>query len=133
MKQKKNPLELAVYDKMYEFGSPGSRSSQMRMKRDLERRGLERELVQGPRVDGSNKAAEGLPTVTCNWINRSENSTGTRIGVVDIVTHELNGHQYALFCYAGEGSFLQVGLLTVRGCGPWYTRVTPLVGYHKER
>ncbi len=48
---------------------------------------------------------------------------------------QLNGVQIAPICYANNGDYLQLGLITIRGKGtgkPWYKRVSPLVGYNKK-
>ena len=62
-----------------------------------------------------------------------QSSYGVQLGLVGIVSRELKGLQVAPVCYAKEGNYVQVGILTIRGAGPWYTRITPLLGFHKER
>jgi len=58
---------------------------------------------------------------------------GLQVGMTNFVKKKLRGVQMGLLCYANSGTFLQLGLLTVRGVGPRYTRYTPFIGFHLER
>jgi len=58
---------------------------------------------------------------------------GVQAGVLNIVTDELNGFQIGLVSYAKDGNYLQIGAITIRGDGPWYTRVSPIIGWHRKK
>jgi hypothetical protein len=64
-------------------------------------------------------------------INLALTAEGSQNGLVDIVTERLDGKQIGAICYAAEGNFQQYGILTIRGSGPWYSRITPFFGRRK--
>jgi len=51
------------------------------------------------------------------------------------VTKRFDGVEIAPICYAPDkGNYFQVGLITIRkGEGPWYKRITPFIGWHREK
>lgn len=58
---------------------------------------------------------------------------GLQLGALNWVDSEISkGVQVGLICYASNGDYLQLGALTLRDVGPWYTRVTPFIGFHRE-
>ncbi|MEK6899754.1 MAG: hypothetical protein AABX05_01390, partial [Nanoarchaeota archaeon] len=63
--------------------------------------------------------------------NYAGNEKGVQVGLVNVVQGEFNGLQIGLVCYANKGTYLQIGLLTLRGQGSWHSRMTPLIGWHK--
>lgn len=66
-------------------------------------------------------------------VSMNDETSGLEIcGGISTVDKELNGLQIAPFCYAKDGNYLQIGALTFRGTGKWYTRFSPLVGWHKK-
>ena len=62
-----------------------------------------------------------------NYVN------GFQIAPVNIVIEELYGLQIGLYCFANEGNYLQLGVLTYRESGPWYTRFSPFVGFRRSK
>ena len=66
---------------------------------------------------------------TFNFID--EDSNAIQLGLFNISLEKLIGIQAGLICIANEGHYLQLGLLTIRGTGPWYSRITPGIGYHR--
>jgi len=79
-------------------------------------------------------------------INRSEELNYGQLGVINTACFaeacqiglvnscdDINGVQVGLLCRAENGKYVQLGLLTIRsGEKPWYKRVTPIFGYHKD-
>ncbi len=59
-------------------------------------------------------------------------SFGVHLGLLNLVDHHI-GLQAGLICYAREGTYFQIGLLNIHGTtGPWYTRISPVLGFHRE-
>ena len=57
-----------------------------------------------------------------------------QIGAFNGAYEKSDAIQIGLVCFAGkEGNHLQLGLLTIRNSGPWYSRITPLIGWHRQR
>jgi len=40
---------------------------------------------------------------------------------------------YEIVEYLNEGDYNQFGLLTIRSKGPWYSRITPFLGFHRDK
>lgn len=62
----------------------------------------------------------------------AERLTGFQGGGLCYAEEEMTGLQIGGFCYAGDGDVLQIGGITARGNGPWYTRLTPFIGWHRK-
>ena len=54
-------------------------------------------------------------------------------GIVNIVNCMKSGLQTGIVNYATKGSGLQLGLLNIRGSGPWYSRITPGLGFLRDK
>jgi hypothetical protein len=61
--------------------------------------------------------------------NTTEEVDGLQVGLWNHVLTRLRGLQVGLVCYAKEGTYVQVGLLTFRGNRPWYKSFSPLFGF----
>ncbi|MBS3169793.1 hypothetical protein J4210_04875 [Candidatus Woesearchaeota archaeon] len=58
---------------------------------------------------------------------------GVQIGGIDFSedSSPFYGLQLGIVCWAREGTYAQIGLLTLRNDGPWYSRFSPFFGYHR--
>lgn len=111
------------------------------------------ERIRGSQLGGIN-AAEYCGGIQVGMGNSAEVLTGAQIGILNMILQaanysaknlgvqfglfnfadELTGLQAGLFCFASDGNYLQAGLLNVHGKeGPWYTRFSPLLGFHRDR
>jgi len=61
--------------------------------------------------------------------------SSSSVAGIDYKKSTFNGLQIAPFCYAGNGNYLQLGLITVRGGKdrPWYKRFSPLIGFSQTK
>ena len=66
-------------------------------------------------------------------VNIAKESKGVQLGLINFAVESIYGFQVGLICYAKEGAFVQLGVLTIRSSGPWYTRITPIFGYGKSK
>ena len=103
--------------------------------------------LRGMQSGGFNYAAEeacGLQSGMFNYagdvrgvqlggVNVVEAARGLQLGLTNVSLDSLLGFQVGITCYAGKGNYVQVGLVTVRTTGPWYTRLTPGVGFHIDK
>lgn len=86
--------------------------------------------VYGGQVGGINIAEVcfGSQVGLVNYVKEEMN--GLQLGPFNMAGDEFNGVQIGLICYAKEGNYFQLGLLTIRGGErSWYNRVTPLIGF----
>lgn len=68
-----------------------------------------------------------------NYAGGGKGAGGAQIGLANIVQDEFKGMQLGVLCYAEEGTYAQLGLLTIRGTGPKYLRYTPLFGFRTQK
>ncbi|HLD42437.1 MAG TPA: hypothetical protein VJB08_00430 [Candidatus Nanoarchaeia archaeon] len=64
--------------------------------------------------------------------NGARNASALQVGVINFFLERTPGLQAGLVCYAEEGTYLQLGLVTSHGAGPWYRRYSPLIGFHRD-
>lgn len=69
-------------------------------------------------------------------LNYDHEAKGAQIGAVNISSKYLKGLQIGPICFAGEGDYVQLGLLTVRRkrdpSGKWKYKVSPLIGLRRD-
>ncbi len=94
--------------------------------------------VYGLRIGLINHAYSTMHGVDIGIINEANHVKGLQGGLFNDTKEILNGVQIGAYCEANKGTYLQLGLITMRKSGPWYTRVTPFIGFcsssfqHKE-
>ncbi len=90
--------------------------------------------VQGLQFSGGVSNAERADGLQVSGgVSYAEEANGVQgSGVVSVASRLLRGFQFAPICYAKDGHFLQVGIITIRDSGPRALRVTPLIGYRRR-
>ncbi|HLD79048.1 MAG TPA: hypothetical protein VJA18_00640 [Candidatus Nanoarchaeia archaeon] len=59
-----------------------------------------------------------------------EEINGLQLGALNIAGDDFNGVQIGLICYAKDGNYLQLGVLTFRGGDrKWYNKFSPFIGF----
>ena len=86
--------------------------------------------VRGVQVGAWNYARDldGVQAGLVNYVK--EELDGLQLGALNIAGDEFNGVQVGLVCYAANGNYLQLGLLTFRGGErDWYKKFSPIIGF----
>ena len=87
-------------------------------------------IVRGAQVGAWNYAQDlaGGQAGLVNYVK--EELDGLQLGALNIAGDEFNGVQVGLVCYAANGNYLQLGLLTFRGGErDWYKKFSPIIGF----
>jgi hypothetical protein len=66
------------------------------------------------------------------YYDKRHKATGVQVGLANANSVSFNGIQFGFLNLAKQGNYFQIGVINIRETGPWYTRITPLVGYHSE-
>jgi hypothetical protein len=76
----------------------------------------------------------GALNAISNYDQGETESSGLQVGAVNVAPsrRKFDGWQFGLICYADKGNYNQVGLLTIRSDGPWYSRISPFFGFHRS-
>lgn len=84
--------------------------------------------IEGNQYGGRNLTRDIIGGQWGVW-NTADYVKGKQIGGIDVCSERMEGDQVGIICYAKDGEFRQFGVLTIRGSGPWYTRVSPIFGF----